>query len=134
MAEEDFFAKDAFLESIHKAKFRPVPDDFKALDNMRSAAYFNRNRPMHSYSATLQEPGTRPSCALPYCMAVDGRLSADKTRFGIVFGNDDKPFGERTAGAPVNVYAPGLYALIDQPDKMEPLRTWAYAREARATA
>ena len=125
MAESDFLAKDAFLESIHKAKFKPLPDDFKALD-ATDAAFFNR-LPWHSPFGTRQEPGTRPSCAIPYCMTADGRLSGDKTKFEIVFGNDNKPFGERTAGAPFNVYAPGLYAMIDQPDKMEPLRTWAYA-------
>ena len=124
MPDEDFLAKNAFLESIHKAKFRPVPDDFKAL-NQYEIDRFNKE-PHASYYATRQEPGTRPSCALPYCMAVDGQLSADKTRFGIVFGNDDRPFGAKTAGAPYNVYAPGLYSSMLQPDKMEPLRTWAY--------
>jgi phospholipase C len=108
MADADFLAKDAFLESIHKAKFKPLPDDFKA------------------FYAVRQEAGTRPSCALPYCMTADGRLSADKSRLEIVFSNDDKPFGDRTAGAPFNVYAPGRYAVADQPGKMEPLRTWAY--------
>jgi phospholipase C len=108
MADADFLAKDAFLESIHKAQFRPLPNDFSAENSAR------------------QEPGTRPSCALPYCMIVDGRLSADKSRFEIVFTNDGKPFGGRTAGAPFNVYAPGRYTVADQPDKMEPLRTWAY--------
>ena len=108
MTDADFLAKDAFLESIHKARFKPLPNDFTA---------------MHS---TRQEPGTRASCALPYCMTADGRLSADKSRFEIVFSNDGKPFGDKTAGAPFNVYAPGRYALLGQPDKMEPVRTWAY--------
>jgi phospholipase C len=108
MADADFLAKDAFLERIHKAQFKPLPDDFSAIHSAR------------------QEPGTRPSCALPYDMTADGRLSADKSRFEIVFYNDDKPFGVRTAGAPFNVYAPGRYVVADQPDKMEPLRTWAY--------
>jgi phospholipase C len=108
MADGDFLVKDAYLESIHKAKFKPLPDDFTA------------------HYAVGQETGTRPSCALPYCMTADGRLSGDKSRFEIVFSNDNKPFGERTAGAPFNIYAPGRYAVADQPGKMEPVRTWAY--------
>ncbi len=89
MADADFLAKNAFLESIHKAQFLPLPSDFTA-----------------EFSAR-QEPGTKPSCALPYCMTVDGRLSADKSRFEIFFDNNNrKPFGDKTAGAPFNVYAP----------------------------
>jgi phospholipase C len=87
MADADFLAKDAFLESIHKAQFKPLPGDFT------------------SQYSTRQEPGTRPSCALPYCMTADGRLSADRSHFEIVFSNDNRPFGDRTAGAPFNVYA-----------------------------
>jgi phospholipase C len=87
MADADFLAKDAFLESIHKAQFKPLPNDFT------------------SQYSTRQEPGTRPSCALPYCMTADGRLSADKGSFEIQFANNSKPFGDKTAGAPFNVYA-----------------------------
>jgi len=89
MAGADFLNKDAFLESIHRAQFKPLPNDFTA------------------EFSTRQEPGTKPSCALPYCMTVGGWLSADRTRFEIVFGNNNsKPFGDKTAGAPFNVYAP----------------------------
>jgi phospholipase C len=94
MADADFLAKNAFLESIHKARFKPLPNDFTA-----------------DFSAR-QEPGTKPSCALPYCMTADGRLGADRNHFEIVFSNDSRPFGEKTAGAPFNVYGHG--------------RTWAY--------
>jgi phospholipase C len=88
LADADFLPKDAFLESIHKAQFKPLPNDFTA-----------------EFSAR-QEPGTRPSCALPYCMNAGGWLSADKSRFEIVFSNNNRVFGDKTAGAPFNVYAP----------------------------
>jgi phospholipase C len=88
MADAEFLSKDAFLESIHMAQFRPLPNDFSAV---------------HS---TRQEPGTKPSCALPYCMFADGRLSTDKGSFEIVFANNGEPFGNKTAGVPFNVYAP----------------------------
>ena len=117
MASPAFPSKDAFLESIHKAKFRPLPGDFKALTAEEIAAY-KRASPASPYR-TKQEPGTRPSCALPYSFAVDGRLSADKATYEIIFRNDDGVFGSRTAGAPFNVYAPGAGA-----------RNWAYTVKA----
>ena len=112
-----FVAKDAFLESIHKAQFRPLPGDFKALTAAEVGAY---NRAPHAspYRAK-QEPGTRPSCALPYRFNVDGQLNADKTKFEILFRNDDLFFSGRTAGAPFNVYAPGMAG-----------RNWAYTVKA----
>ncbi len=109
MADSDFLPREAFLESIHKAQFKPLPNDFT------------------SQYSTRQEPGTKPSCALPYCLTVDGWLNADKSGVEMLFTNIDRPFGQKTAGAPFNVYAPGGYAVADQPDKMEPLHTWAYA-------
>ena len=125
LPETDFLNRDGFLESIHKAQFRPLPDDYHALSQEEIAAF--NSAPQLSPHATSQEPGTRPSCALPYCMTVDGLLNENKTRFGLTFVNDDKPFGEWTAGVPFNVYAPGKYAAADRRGAMEELRTWAYA-------
>ncbi|HWB90810.1 MAG TPA: phospholipase domain-containing protein, partial [Puia sp.] len=122
--QPDFLPKDAFLESIHKAKFRKLPDDFKAL-TAEEIAVFNK-RPQDSPYVTRQEAGTRRSCALPYCLHVHGGLSSDGMRFEIRFDNSNVVFGDSTAGAPFNVYAPGRYAIADQPGKMEELRTWAY--------
>ncbi|HVS96490.1 MAG TPA: phospholipase C, phosphocholine-specific [Puia sp.] len=124
IGEPTFLPKDAFLESIHKAQFRKLPDGYKALTG-EEIAVFNRD-PRNSPYATRQEPGTRPSCALPYCLHAEGRISADRQRFEIEFINDDGPFGRATAGAPFNVYAPGLYASADGSDRMEAVRTWAY--------
>jgi phospholipase C len=99
-----FLPKDAFLESIHKAKFRPLPEGFKALTQEEIAAY--NHEPHASPYHTKQEPGTRPSCALPYGLNAEGALSADKKQFEIAFSNDNRLFKEKTAGAPFNVYAP----------------------------
>lgn len=126
--EPGFLPKDAFLESIHKAQFRKLPDDFKAL-TAEEVAVFNK-RPQDSPYVTRQEPGTRISCALPYCMHAHGSLSADRRSFGIRFVNDRRVFGEATAGAPFNVYAPGRYAVPGEPGKMAELRTWAYGVKA----
>ncbi|HEV2482030.1 MAG TPA: phospholipase C, phosphocholine-specific [Puia sp.] len=123
-----FVDKDANLENINKAKFKKLPDDFKAL-TPDEIAVFNK-RPQDSPFVTRQEPGTRPSCALPYSMHVHGALSADKKEFVIRMASDDKVFGAATAGAPFNVYAPGNYAVAGKPGQLEPLRTWAYGVKA----
>lgn len=126
-----FVNKDANLESINKAKYKKLPDDFKAL-SPDEVAVFNKH-PQDSPYVTRQEPGTRPSCALPYCMHVHGTLSADKKAFELRMINDHKVFGAATAGAPFNVYAPGNYAVAGKPGQMEPLRTWAYGVKAGDT-
>jgi len=136
MPDREFLAKDAFLESIHKAKFKPLPADFKALTAEEIAA-FNK-APHLSPHGIRQEPGTRPSCALPYCMYVEGRLNKDKSALEIVFTNDDRLFGQKTAGAPFNVYAPGGYVRPDdnerdQMGQFETARTWAYGVRAGDT-
>lgn len=131
MAEQDFLAKDSFLESIHKARFKPLPEDFKAL-SAGEIAVFNRAPHLSPYAAR-QEPGTRPSCALPYCLHAEGGFNADRSAFEIVFSNNNDVFGEKTAGAPFNVYAPGSYAHPDQPGVFETARTWAYAAKAGDT-
>jgi phospholipase C len=63
-------------------------------------------------------------------MKVDGRLSDDKHSFDISFMNDDTVFGASTAGAPFNVYAPGVYAATGQGEMMQAVRTWAYGVKA----
>jgi phospholipase C len=77
-----------------------------------------------------QEKGIKPSCALPYQLYADGKLSADKKSFDIQFAAADKAFGQKALGSPFNVYAPGKYASFNDPQQMEPLRTWSYALTA----
>src|SRR5690606_19355331 len=55
------------------------------------------------------EPGTRPSCALPYELYADCRPSADGKHIEIGMRAGDKAFGPRSAGAPFKVYARGNY-------------------------
>ncbi|MCX2481114.1 phospholipase C, phosphocholine-specific [Pedobacter sp. MC2016-15] len=120
--------KEEFLESIHKAKFKQLPEGFKLLTT-EEIAQINLN-PEDSAVMPKQEKGIRPSCALPYQLYADGMLSADKKSFDITFDNQNVVFGAGTAGAPFNVYAPGKYRSLDHPDVMDDLRTWAYGLKA----
>jgi phospholipase C len=119
-----FLPKDAFLESINKAKFKKLPDDYKLFTPDEIAA-FNKD-PYASLHMPQQEKGTRPSCALPYQLDVDGSLTTGKKSFEILFANKNEVFGKKTAGAPFSVYAPGKYAKRDEPGSFEAVRTWSY--------
>jgi len=116
----EFVAKDTFIEGIYNAKFKKVPDNFKLMDD-EAIQKFNSNP--HAY--LQQEKGIKPSNALPYDIQVDGKLSPDGKSFEITFINSNLLFGKATAGAPFNVYAPGVCKQIN--GNYAPLRTWAYA-------
>jgi len=130
IAKPEFVVKDEFVESIHKAKYKQLPT-YKLL-NADEIAQINKD-PRSSPHMPQQEPGIKPSCALPYQLYADGKLSADKKSFEITFTASNKAFGQKAAGSPFNVYAPGNYASLNNPQQMEPLRTWAYALTAGDT-
>ncbi|HJP61809.1 MAG TPA: phospholipase C, phosphocholine-specific [Mucilaginibacter sp.] len=115
--------RDDFVEGIHKAQFKKLPSDYKLLGKDDILAI---NKAPHSalYMAK-QEKGIKPSCALPYELYVDGKLTADKNSFEIRFTADNKVFGEKALGAPFNVYAPGRYQKRDSAG-FENVRTWSY--------
>jgi phospholipase C len=116
--EPAFLHRDSFVEGIHKAKFKKLPADFKALSpveisQVNHAPYLSPNMPQ-------QERGTKPSNALPYQLYADGNLAADKKIFKIDFQAANTALGKLATGSPFNVYAPGKF-------KGDIVRTWAYA-------
>ena len=109
--------RDEVVEGIHKAKFKALPSNYKKLSPADIEQF--KNAPAASPFMPRQEKGTRPSCALPYELYVDGNLSADKKSFELVFAAGNHAFGEKSAGSAFNVYAPGGY-------KNERVHTRAY--------
>ncbi|MDB5158901.1 MAG: phospholipase phosphocholine-specific [Mucilaginibacter sp.] len=122
----EFLARNAFVESIHKTKFKELPS-YKLLDKSEIAAI--NHDPDNSPYMPKQEKGIKPSCALPYELHVDGKLSADKKAFEIKFTAGNKVFGDKSIGAPFNVYAPGKYVKADG-SQFEDVRTWSYGLTA----
>ncbi|MFX1707640.1 phospholipase C, phosphocholine-specific [Chitinophaga sp. CC14] len=122
-----FPERNEFIETIYNAKFKKLPDEFKLL-TAEEIAKINAN-PAAAEWMPQQEKGTRVSNALPYELYVGGKLGADKQSFEISFEAASKVFGNRAAGAPFNVYAPGKY-LRETTQTMEPVRTWSYAVKA----
>jgi len=123
-----FIPRDAFLEGIHKAQFKALPSDFKLL-TPQEIAQLNADADASPYMPK-QEKGVRSSCALPYELHANGKLSADKKTFEVRFEAGNKVFGKNALGAPFNVYAPGKYVQKDNPREFENTRTWAYGLTA----
>ena len=113
-----FVEKDVFIESIYNARFKNVPSNYKALTK-QEIELINTD-PLSSAFMPRQEKGTRFSCALPYELYADGKLEPDKKTFTIDMKAAREIFGQQSAGAPFNIYAPGKYGS-------ENTRLWAYA-------
>jgi phospholipase C len=113
-----FPAKDTFLESVHKAQFQPVPAGYRKLS--ADDVTLGQNAAAAPWKPR-QEPGMRPSSALPYELYAEGAISADGKLFEIALEARNEAFGSASAGAPFHVYTPGKFR-----DKIE-LRTRAYA-------
>jgi len=121
-----FIKRDPFVESIHKAKFKKTPSDFKPLTK-DEIAVFNKT-PHASLYMPQQEPGIRRSNALHYELYAEAKLNAKKTAIEIEFTAGNKVFGAASNGGPFNVYAPGRYLQQkdNQPPAFDNVRTWAY--------
>jgi phospholipase C len=97
--------RNEFVESIHGAQFKKVPDGFRALSDD------DRQRIASGDKSLLakQEKGTRTACAIPYELYANGALAADGKNFEISLQADKTAFGSISAGSPFHVYAPGPY-------------------------
>ena len=115
--------------SIRRSSGSPRTRFDEADARMRSP--LAREAPRTSPRLPRQEPGSRPSCALPYELEVHGSLAADRRLFVIQFGAGRELFGARAAGAPFYVYAPGRTRVTgSEPAVFESGRNWAYAVSA----
>jgi len=116
--------RNAVIESIHKAKFKKVPSNYKKLTAEEIEKI--RKNPQSVAFMPKQEKGIRSSCALAYELYADGQLSADKQTFEMKLKAGNELFGKNSLGSPFNVYAPGIY-------KNAAVETWAYTATAGDT-
>jgi phospholipase C len=100
-----FPARDAFFEQVHRAQFAQMPSGYRKIGAEDAA----------KFEAPRQESGVRPSIALGYELVAEGRLSDDKSRFGISLE------ARGAIGSPFHVYTPGRFR------GQAKLRTRAYA-------
>jgi phospholipase C len=98
----EYLNRDKFVVSIQKARYKEIPSNYKRLT---AAEIREINENLRQAEATShQEPGIRPSCALPYELHAEGGLSADGAKFELQLTAGDEVHGSRAAGAPFNVY------------------------------
>jgi phospholipase C len=120
--QPQFLEKTAFIKGIYSAKFKEVPDNFKAL-NAVEVALINTS-PGTSPDFPQQEKGIRTACSLPYELNVNGTF--ERGKYHIDFNAGNKQFGKRSAGSPFTVYA-------QNPFKTEVLKVWDYTVAAGDT-
>jgi phospholipase C len=123
-----FISRDPFVESIHNAKFKAMPSDYRSLTE-EEINKINRE-PSSSPLMPKQEKGIRPSCPIPYELYADGKLDVAKKNITVVLEAGNHFFGKNAVGSGFNIYAPGKYlsAKTDgHPAGFEDLRAWAFA-------
>lgn len=116
-----FLERDEFMEGIHNAKFKKLPNGYKALSKAEIDEV-NKN-PLTSPVLPNQEKGTRPACPIPYELYADGAYNPAKNAFQIKLEARNDIFSDKSAGAPFMIYAPGKY-------KNEQVKVWNYAVKA----
>jgi phospholipase C len=126
--------RDLFVERIHRAQFMEDPGGFRKLGEAEIREV--RENPWTTALLPRQEPGIRPSCALPYELHAEGGLLREAGLFRIVFEAANHRFSEKSAGAPFQVYAPGwthaddAASYTDAPAPKEECRRWSFAVKA----
>lgn len=111
--------KKTFMQDIYSAKFKELPDNFKALDQ-QEISLINQD-PARSAYFPKQEKGIRSACALPYELYVNSEKSKGKIK--LRFSAANSVFGKSSAGSPFTVYAMNAFLGED-------LRVWDYTVSA----
>src|SRR5450432_1140481 len=122
----EFLKKDAFMESVYNAKFKKLPNGFKALGSEEISQF--QKDPYTSELMPKQEKGIKPSNGLSYQLYADGILNSGKDAFEVRFESSSKTFGKSALGSAFNVYAPGKYLQAGSGSlEFKKVRTWAFA-------
>lgn len=120
----EFLKKEQVIESIQNAKNKPTQLVPEPLTDAEIQA-INNSASLHQPGAGLpiQEAGTRPACALPYRLNVNGTLDKTLQKVALHF-HTEKLAG--TKGAAFNMYTGSSY-------ENDAGKTWAYAVAAGDT-
>ena len=98
-----FIDKMSFIERINEAQFKELPTGYQRLTPEQVSSL--QGDAMRSPLLPQQEKGTRPACAAPYELYLDGGLDREKGMYSVTFRAGNAVFGRRAAGAPFYVYA-----------------------------
>ena len=100
--------RNKFIESIYAAQHKPLPGNFKEipageLEEMRKTGITDKYLP-------AQEPGVKPSNALPYQHDLN-LINKGKGSLEVQFSAGNGLFGSKSTAAAFQVYAPGKFNL-----------------------
>jgi phospholipase C len=100
--------RNKYIESIYQAKFKPLPGNYTAVTpaELEQVKKSGQSSPF----VPSQEPGVKPSNALPY----QHEVNLVKTRDGrleMQFAAGNTLFGNKSAAGTFQVYAPGKFNL-----------------------
>lgn len=100
-------ARDPFIQSIHNAKFKPLPANFKRLT--KEEIQLANTNPAAADFMPKQEKGIRSANALAYDLNAEASLHPDKKTVGVYLSAGNTRFRKTSLGAPFQVYTPGLF-------------------------
>ncbi|SEA56279.1 phospholipase C [Arachidicoccus rhizosphaerae] len=127
-----FLDRDQFVQRIYNAKFKDAPKGYKALDSNDIKTF--KTNPGQSEWRPRQEPGSRPSLALPYELYAEGQLDKVGGSVTINMKAGNQIFADQSAGAPFMAYAHGGYlsweAEKNNTRDFDPVRVWHFALTA----
>lgn len=128
-SEPPALERNHFVNSIHRTRYLNPPADFRSLNDQEIQKI--RSNPHDSLLLPRQEPGTRPSCALPYALHADAEQSENS--IAILFRSDPPEFSSKPYGAPFQVYS----LVRTHPDNaanhpdgspvLDEMRRWSFA-------
>ena len=101
-----FVKRDPFVIEIEEARYKELPSNYKPLTSEQIAAV-NQNAAKAGV-LSLQEPGIKPSCGLPYELYADLSPANEGADSSLMLTAGDKAHGAASSGAPFNVYLRGL--------------------------
>jgi phospholipase C len=101
-----FLERDQFVIVIEQARYKEIPSHFTPLTEEQIKSV--NSDPLSSEWTAHQEPGIRPSCALPSEFYADSALTADLKTLELRLAAGKQIHASRSTGAPFNVYLRNL--------------------------
>ncbi|RFM26819.1 phosphocholine-specific phospholipase C [Deminuibacter soli] len=125
-----FLERNTHVENIFNARFKQEPAGYRQVTDNDVQAFVTA--PASAGVMPRQEPGVRPSAALPYELHTNGQLSDDRKKFVLRLQAGNAVWKGQAAGAPFSVYAPGKYEGQGN-EATETSRVWSFAAKAGDT-
>lgn len=100
------------IRKIVAASAQPLPSGHRTFGDTAIKAVIRE--PASMAEILWQEPGVKPSCALPYELQADAEIDFVSGQLVIHLAAGDRQFGDRSAGAPFNIYRYGTRESTDR--------------------